>query len=71
MMAGFHFGAKRLLGNYVYGAELSACLRVGLDIICDCLTFVQRLKPFARDSGEVYENIVAAFSVGNKAETLL
>lgn len=63
MMTGFCFGAKRLLGDYVDGAELAVALGIGLDIICHCLTFVQRLEAIAGNRGEVYKNIIAALSV--------
>ena len=71
MMTGFCFGAKRLLGNHVDGAKLAVALGIGLDIVCHCLAFVERLKAFAGDCGEVYKNIIAALGIGNKAEALL
>ena len=70
-MTGFLFLSQCLCGKNVYCAKLAAALGIGLDIICDSLTFVERLKAVASNSREVYEYIVAAFSVGNKTKALL
>ena len=60
----------RLCGHYVYSAILAAALGIGLYVICDGLTFVERLKAVTGNSGEMNKYIVAALSVGNKAKAL-
>jgi hypothetical protein len=70
LTAGFP-GTKLLQGQDIDSAKLAAALGIRLDVICDRLTLVQGFKTVASNRGEMYENIVAAFSVGDKTKALL
>ena len=52
----------RLCGHYVYSAKLAAALGIGLYVICDGLTFVERLKAVTGNSGEMNKHILTAFT---------
>jgi hypothetical protein len=59
-----------LEGTYVNSSELSRVLGIGLGLELYLLTLGQILEALAEDSGEVYENIVAAIVIGNEAVAL-
>ena len=55
----------------VDGSQLSAVLRIGLSLERDLLSLVERLEAFHLNGGKMYEHVVTAVVVGNKAVALL
>ncbi len=66
------FGPRnaRMLGEDAYVGGLRALLSGGL-LVLDLLPFVQRLIPFALDSAEVHEQILASILRGDESIPLL